>query len=71
MKLLLDIADHQAAGFVELIKNYKYVTAKHISAPDAELFEEIQEIKSALKNAELVKSGKLKTRPIEDLLNEL
>jgi hypothetical protein len=71
MKLLIDISDNKAAGFLELIKNYSYVKAKPISVPDAELFEEINEIKKAFKNVEKIKQGKLKGRPAEELLNEL
>jgi hypothetical protein len=71
MKLLIDISDNKAAGFLELIKNYSYVKAKPISVPDAELLEEINEIKKAFKNVEKIKQGKLKGRPAEELLNEL
>ena len=71
MKLLIDIADNKAASFMALIKDHAYVKAKPLSAPDAELLEEIGHIKKAFKNAERIKSGKLKTRPIEDLLNEI
>ncbi|HWZ16225.1 MAG TPA: hypothetical protein VNW95_13385 [Mucilaginibacter sp.] len=71
MKLLIDISDNKAAGFLELIKNYSYVKAKPISVSDAELFEEINEIKKAFKNVEKIKQGKLKGRPAEELLNEL
>jgi hypothetical protein len=71
MKLLLDIADNKAASFIEVIKNYSYVKAKPISAPDADLFEEITEIKRAFKNVEKIKAGRLKGRPAEELFNEL
>jgi hypothetical protein len=71
MKLLIDIADNKAASFMELIKGHSYVKAKPLSTPDAELLEEIGHIKKAFENADLIKAGKLKTRPIEDLLNEL
>jgi hypothetical protein len=71
MKLLLDIADNKAAAFIEMIKSYSYVKSEQLSASDAEILEEIKEIKKAFKNVELIKSGKLKTRPVEDLLNEL
>jgi len=71
MKLLIDISDKKAAGFLELIKNYSDVKAKSISIPDAELLEEINEIKKAFKNVEKIKKGKLKGRPAEELLNEL
>ena len=71
MKVLLDIADNKAAGFMEIIKGYSYVKAQSISAPDAELFEEIKEIKKAFKYVAEIKAGKIKGRPVEDLLNEL
>lgn len=71
MKLLIDIADNKAAGFMGIIKNYSYVRAKPLSIPDVEFFEEINEIKKAFKNAEKIKSGKLKGRPAEELLNEI
>lgn len=71
MKVLIEIADNKAAGFMELIKNYSYVKAKTLSVPDAELFDEIKEIKKAFKNADLIKSGKLKVRSAEEFLNEI
>lgn len=71
MLLLLDIDDKKAAGFMELIKDQSYIKAKSISLPDAELLKEIKEIKTALKNAAKIKSGKIKGRPVEDLLDEL
>ena len=39
--------------------------------PDNDLLKEIRQIKQALKSAAKIKSGKLKGRPIEMLLNEL
>ncbi len=56
---------------MEMIKEHTYVKTQQLSSPDAELFEEIKEIKKAFKNVDRIKAGKLKTRPIEDLLNEL
>lgn len=71
MLLLLDIDDKKAAGFMKLIKDQSYIKAKPISAPEAELLEEIAEIKKAFKNVEKIKSGKLKGRSAEELLDEL
>jgi hypothetical protein len=71
MKLLIDIADDKAAGFIEMIKSYATVKATPISTPDVETLDEIKKIKKAFKDTERLKSGKLKARPIEDLLNEL
>jgi len=71
MKLLIEIEDTKAAAFIEMLKDYSFLKAKTLSAPDAELLEEIHEIKKAFKHAGQIKSGELKTRPAEDLLNEL
>ena len=71
MKVLLDIQDNKAEAFLEMYKSYSYVKAKSISAPDAELLNEIKEIKQAFRNVNAIKSGKLKIRPAEDLFNEL
>ncbi|WP_184549996.1 hypothetical protein [Mucilaginibacter sp. FT3.2] len=71
MKLLIDIADSKVESFIAMIKNHSYVKATTLSTPDAELFEEIKKIKSAFKNVEKIKAGKLKSRPAEDFLNEL
>ncbi len=56
---------------MELIKNNSDAKVQPISAPDAALFAEINEIKKAFKNAEKIKAGKLKGRPADELLNEL
>jgi hypothetical protein len=71
MKLLIEVADNEAAGFMEMIKHHSYVKTKQISVPDAALFEEIKEIKKAFKNVDRIRAGKLKGRPASELLNEL
>jgi len=71
MKLIIDIADNKAEGFMEMVKDRFDIKAKALSAPDAALLEEIKEIKKAFKYAAQIKAGKLKGRPAEDLLNEL
>ncbi|MEI6574562.1 MAG: hypothetical protein WCO63_00115 [Bacteroidota bacterium] len=68
MKLLLEIQDNKASFFLELIKNFRFIKAKPISADNAALLEEIQE---AVLNMNLVSEGKLKARPASELLHEL
>lgn len=68
MKILLEIQDNKASFFLELIKNFRFIKAKAISAENAALLEEIQE---AVQNMNLVNEGTLKARPAEELLNEL
>jgi len=71
MKLVINIADNKADGFLELLKEHSYVKAKPLSAPDVAVLEELNHIRKALKLAEKVKAGIIKSRPASELLNEL
>ena len=71
MKMLVEMADNQAANFMELVKQHSYLKARPISAPDAAILEEIKHIKKAFKNLDKLEAGKLKTRPASEVLNEL
>jgi molybdopterin-biosynthesis enzyme MoeA-like protein len=68
MKVLLDIKDSKATHLLEVLKGLSYVKVKTISDEKALLMEEIKE---AVDNLALVRTGKLKARPAKDLLNEL
>lgn len=68
MKILLEIQDNKVSFFMELLKNFRFIKAKPITSENAKLLEEIEE---AVKNMNLVNEGKLKARPVEELLNEL
>ncbi len=71
MKLVLDIADNEADNFLEMLKTYSFVKTVPLSAPDAAVLEELTHIKKALKLAEKVQSGRIKSRPASEFLNEL
>lgn len=68
MKVLLDIKDENAAFVLEVLKNFSFVKAKPLSEQKARLLEEIQE---AVDNVNLAKLGKLKPKPLSELLDEL
>jgi len=68
MKVLLDIEDSKAKHLLEVLKGLSYVKTTTISDEKALLMEEIKE---AVNNLALVREGKLKARPAQDLLNEL
>ena len=68
MKVLLDIKDSKAAFVMELLKSLKYVKTKQITPAKARLMEEIKE---AVDELNLIKSGKKKARNAEEFLNEL
>ncbi len=68
MKVLLEIKDHKAAFVMELLQSFSFVKARPLSEEKSKL---IEEIKDAVENLELVRSGKLKARPARELLDEL
>jgi len=71
MKLIIDIQDNKADAFMEMARNFTSVATKTLSEQDAELLEEIKEIRLAFKHADEIDAGTLKGRPVEDLLREL
>ena len=68
MKVLLEIKDKNAPALMEVLKSLPYVKAKSLSDKNSLLIDELQE---AVYNMNLVKQGKLKGKPLTDLLNEL
>ncbi len=68
MKVLLEIQDHKAAFVMELLNSLSFVQAKPVDS-DKDLL--ITEIKEAVENVKLAKQGKLKAKPLQELLNEL
>ena len=68
MKVILDIKDKKADFVMELLENLPFVKAKTITPSKARLLEEIKE---AVEEVNLIKSGKLKGRPAEEFINEL
>jgi hypothetical protein len=68
MKVLLDIPDNKASSLMEVLKSISYVKAKQITDTKAQLIEEIRE---AVEEIRLIRSGKKKARNAEDFLNEL
>jgi hypothetical protein len=68
MKVLLDIPDHKAASFMEMIKSISYIKIKPLTETKALLMEEIKE---AVEEMKLIRKGKKIARNAEDFLNEL
>ena len=50
---------------------FKNTNQEKVGTLSVEQKKELKHIKDAFKQVELLKKGKLKTRPVEDLLNEL
>lgn len=68
MKVLLDIRDDKASFFMELLKDFSYVKTKKLTDANSTFLNELAE---AVEDVRLIKAGKLKGRPAEELLDEL
>jgi hypothetical protein len=68
MKLLLEIKDDKAEFFLELLKNLPFVKAQSVMSDKQQLSAELSE---AVENLKLVRKGKMKAKPIDELINEL
>ncbi len=68
MKLILEIKDAKVPFVIELLKNFSFIKTKAITPYKANVLENLSE---AVKELNLVKEGKLKTRNAEELFDEL
>lgn len=68
MKVLLDIKEDKAAFVMELLSSLTFVKAKPLSPYKAEVLMGLQK---AVEEMNLIKSGKLKAKPLQELLDEL
>jgi hypothetical protein len=68
MKVLLDIKDSKAASLLEVLRGLSYVKTESLSGEKVLL---IKEIKEAVEEMKLIRAGKLKARPVKELLDEI
>ena len=68
MKVLLDIKDSKAHNLIEVLKGLPYVKAQTLTPYKAKV---LKDVKEAVEELNLVRSGKLQARNAEDLFNEL
>ncbi|KAA1289923.1 hypothetical protein [Leptospira interrogans] len=74
MKVLLDIKDSKAHSLLEILKGLSFVKFKILNEPkekDPTKDEILEGIQQGLKEAKLIRSGKLKAKSMEQLLDEL
>jgi hypothetical protein len=70
MKVTVDIKDNKALFFLELVKNLSFV--KKVETEETPSKKEILKgIREAVKEVNLIKAGKMKGKPIQQLLDEL
>ncbi len=68
MKILLDIPDSKATSLMEVLKSISYVKATRLTETKAML---LTDLKEAVEEMKLIKTGKKKAKNAEDFLNEL
>tara|TARA_R110000850_G_scaffold30679_3_gene84770 strand:- start:91 stop:297 length:207 start_codon:yes stop_codon:yes gene_type:complete len=68
MKVLLEIKEDKVAFVMELLSSLKFVKAKPLTPYKSEVLEGIQQ---AVDEMKLIKEGKLKARPLQELLDEI
>ncbi|MDR1225154.1 MAG: hypothetical protein LBL07_20085 [Tannerella sp.] len=68
MKILIDIPDAKAPFLLDVLRHISYVKIKPITDSKALLMSEIRE---AVEEMKLIRSGKKKARDVEEFLNEI
>jgi hypothetical protein len=68
MKILIDVPDSKSHSLLDVLSSITNVKAKPITDAKAELMEDIKE---AVEEMKLIRTGKKKARNAEDFLNEL
>ena len=69
MQILVEIPDNKAAFALEVLRSLAFV--KKANPISQEKHQLIEEIKEAVQNLELVKEGKIKAKPLMELIDEL
>lgn len=68
MKILLEIPDNRAISLMDVLRSISYVKAKPLTDKKAQM---LSEMKDAVDEIKLIKTGKKSARYAEDFLNEL
>jgi hypothetical protein len=69
MQILVEIPDNKAAFALEVLRSLAFV--KKANPISQEKHQLIEEMKEAVQNLELVKEGKIKAKPLMELIDEL
>ncbi len=68
MKILLEIPDNRAVSLMDVLQSISYVKAKPLTESKARI---MSELKDAVDEINLIKTGKKTAQNAEDFLNEL
>ena len=69
MKIVLEVTENKADFLLALLNDLPYVKATPVNEPENKPL--LAEIRESVEDINLIKQGKLKGRPGEELLNEL
>lgn len=69
MKILLEVKENKVDFLLALLNDLPYVKAFPMEEQGESRF--LNEIQEAIADVNLIKQGKLKGRPVEELINEL
>lgn len=68
MKILLEIPDNRAVSLMDVLRSISFVKAKPLTESKARM---LSELKDAVDEINLIKTGKKQAKNAEDFLNEL
>ena len=71
MKLILDVKESKAAFILELLSNFSFVKTEPIADEVDQEAEILAGLEQSVREVKLIKEGKLKGIPVEDLFDEL
>jgi len=68
MKVLLDIPENKVNSMMEILNSISFIKVKPLTDSKAQV---LNDIKEAVEEMKLIRTGKKKARNAEDFLNEL
>jgi hypothetical protein len=71
MKILLEVKENKVDFLLALLNDLPYVKTIPVDVDEQDNGRLLDEIHEAVEDVNLIKQGKLKGRPVEELLNEL
>ena len=70
-QVVLSVPDKKYEFFIELVRSLEFVKEVEVTEKEPGKKEILAGIRQAVEEVKLIKAGKLKGRPVQELLNEL
>ena len=68
MKILIDVPDSKASSLLEVLQSISFIKTKRLTDEKAQL---IADVRDAVEEMKLIRTGKKQARDAEEFLNEL